>query len=849
MSFTDFKNGLQDVNDYLDARHHISGTTGSQNDVFRTVVQAEYSFTLRELLCGLLSGNGLKLPNVQLCLYSNINSLLNIPGLQNELQDALNQLKGNMEQFMDHTKLDEVLGRLNGVLAEAQNVANLINFCSQPVDPIAIPNMLERAMGSFLGAGQSIVNDIGGIIPDEACACISLDGSFNANVFNGGVLGRIAGNINAITSGSLIQSELDAITNDIKGIGDRITGMINFENNINGSYSLGGSNFATPDSGCNTQIGVLHNSNTGGVAGNARLMSQLKSLYDTLGGYPVQYSLGEGGSVVGTQFNGTDANSANRVLSDDVIEYPNIFHLLLDQELLDIIENADDPQPDVSTQTPVYDYCGAVIGYTTTQQQTSSKKSEGTTPTAPTNNQGQNHPGYQAGGLPTNSSNIAGTGSSGETTIINNFNNTGNTLFVVGSEAAQNSLSANENDIVVRTDILTIFTRKNTSNFNTGTIADFEQSTFTALEFLSNLNNEAGSGIVVKDAGVSRARQVIGGTGQIKVTNGDGAGGDIQIDLEENPRFPGTAAIKIPAGTTAQRPNTEVGEIRNNTDTHVIEGYFGDTSSWRSISTTSTGGVNNASNLGGGSGVFKLVNGSELQFRTLVAQNGIVVTENADTITIDENITSSNIGSGSQIFKQRTSNNFEFRTVISTDNSIVITQNADTVDLSADPNTLKATTQTTDATATAVQFNGSFPEPASTKTWFFSIMALGVSTVGERQAFEVKGVVEGGTPSLVGTNAKVDYQRSTADIGVALWDPMASYVSGDVVEYDLNTYTANAATISGGAAAPDTNTDWTVTYEGWNVNAEVIGGAFRIRVKGSTGKTVNWNLRLTFLEV
>lgn len=849
MSFTDFKNGLQDVNDYLDARHHVSGSTGSENDVFRTVVQAEYSFTLRELLCGLLSGNGLKLPNVQLCLYSNINSLLNIPGLQGELQDALNQLKGGMEQFMDHTKLDEVLGRLNGVLAEAQNVANLINFCSQPVDPIAIPNMLERAMGSFLGAGQSIVNDIGGIIPDQACACISLDGTFNANVFNGGVLGRIASNINAITSGSLIQSELDAITNDIKGIGDRITSMISFENNINGSYSLGGSNFATPDNGCNTQIGVLHNSNTGGVAGNARLMSQLKSLYDRLGAYPVQYSLGEGGSVAGTQFNGTD--TGGRVLSDNIIEYPNIFHLLLDPELLAIIENADDPNPDVNTQTPVYDYCGNVIGYTTNQQQTSSKKSEGTLPTPPSNDQGQNHPGYQAGGLPTNSSNIAGTsGSTGDTTIINNFNNTGNTLFVVSSESAQLALNASENDIIVRTDILTIFTRKNTSNFNTGTLADFEQSTFTALEFISNLNNEAGSGIVVKDAGVSRARQVVGGTGQIKVTNGNGAGGDIQIDLEENPRFPGTAAIKIPAGTTAQRPNTEVGEIRYNTDLHSIEAYFGDTGNWRSISDSSTSGtITTAINLGSGSGVFKLVNGSELQFRSLVAQNGIVITENANDITINENLTSSNVGGGSQVFKQRNANNFQFRSITSTDGSLTVTQNADTIDISADPDTLKTTAQTTDGTAVAVQFNSAFPAPATGKTWFFSIMALGVATSGERQAFEVKGVVEGTTPSLVGTNAKVDYQRSTTDVGVALWDPMASYVSGDIVEYDLNTYTANVANISGGAASPDTNSDWTVTYTGWNVNAEVIGGAFRIRVKGSSGKTVNWNVRLTFLEV
>ena len=65
-----------------------------------------------------------------------------------------------MEKFMDHTKFDNVLGRLNGVLAEAQNVANMINFCRFQI-PIAIPNMLERAMGSFLGAGKAITDSIG----------------------------------------------------------------------------------------------------------------------------------------------------------------------------------------------------------------------------------------------------------------------------------------------------------------------------------------------------------------------------------------------------------------------------------------------------------------------------------------------------------------------------------------------------------------------------------------------------------------------------------------------------------------------------------------------------------------
>ena len=66
VEYTDFKNGLQDANDYLDTRHHLSGTTALGNSNLRAVVQAEYSFTLRELLCGVLGGNGIKLPNIQI---------------------------------------------------------------------------------------------------------------------------------------------------------------------------------------------------------------------------------------------------------------------------------------------------------------------------------------------------------------------------------------------------------------------------------------------------------------------------------------------------------------------------------------------------------------------------------------------------------------------------------------------------------------------------------------------------------------------------------------------------------------------------------------------------------------
>ena len=846
MSFKDFPNGLNDINEYLDARHHISGTNAAGSENLKIVASAEYSFTLRELLCGMLSGNGLKLPNIQLCMHSNINALLNIPGLQGELSDALSDLQSGMESFMDHTKLDEVLGRLNGVLAEAQNVANLINFCATPVDPIAIPNMLERAMGSFLGAGKQLIDNIGSIAPGQTCACISSSGGFNASVFNGGILGTIASNISSINAGSLGQSVIDSIRTDINSVTGSISSLIDFENNISGSYSQGGSQFGTPDSGCNTEMGVLHNPNSGGVAGNARMVSQLKGLYDRLSGYPVQYSLGT--SASGHQY---DSNG-NRILQGEIIEYSNIFQLLLEQSLLDIIAKDDDPTPDINNQIPVYDYCGNIIGYTANHTQKTSGKSDGSSPTTP------NSPGYNAGGLTTDVSNIAGSsGTTGNTTVINNFNNSGNNLFVVNSEAGMLGASTSTDDIVIRTDILTIFTRKDTTTNNTGTVADFQQATSTLFNFLNNLNVESGNGVIVKDSGVSRAREIEGVSGAIKVTNGTGAGGNIKIDLDNNLRLPGTAAIKIPAGTTAQRPNTEVGEIRYNTDTHSIEGYFGDTNSWKQLSTQtgSPGNITTALNLGSGQQVFKQVTGSQLEFRTLTQTGGITLTTSGTEIQISDSITSANVGAGSQVFKQRSTNTFQFRTLTSTDNSVTITQGTDTVDLSGDPDVLTSgSTQTTDGTALAVQFNSAYPEPATSKTWFFEMRAIGVATTGEKQAFKVEGVItdSSGTKSIVGTNSKVDYQRSgTADLAQTPWDPMSSYNANDVVEYDLNTYTAlNAINATGNNLDPaQDTTNWTVTYTGWNVSAEVIANAFRVRVKGQAGKTVNWKVRFTKTEV
>ena len=207
------------------------------------------------------------------------------------------------------------------------------------------------------------------------------------------------------------------------------------------------------------------------------------------------------------------------------------------------------------------------------------------------------------------------------------------------------------------------------------------------------------------------------------------------------------------------------------------------------------------------------------------------------------------------MFSARTGDNFSFKSITSTDGTVTITNDATTINLSNMGGIPSDALQTTDGTATILQFAGTTPEPASNKTFFFEVRTLGVATSGEKQAFKIEGLVTNvaGTLSIIGTNIKIDYQRTgTSDVGVDSWDAIASYSQGDVVEYNLNTYTANNAISGGGGTnnlSPDQDTtNWTLSYSGWNVSAEVIANQFRVRAKGSSGKTVTWSAAISFIE-
>jgi hypothetical protein len=413
---------VRNVNDYLDAQHHIrADVKANVNDFGRLVIQGGIDFTLRELICNLLAGRGLKLPNLQICLSVNIKAILDALGIsglissvQQKLYDALGKLEKAFNDFMTHTGIENVLGRINQVLAEVTQIANMINFCGKPLTPIAIPNVLENAMQSFLGKGKALIDRIGTMIPSQIGGCLNFDGGFNPNLFSDGILHEIITHWDRIITNTFdpigtegpnvfTVNDLERIISDIDSVVVDIRDLINDENNITGTTDLGGSSFDETPRPVNTELGVLHNPDSVGIQGNTRIASSLKSCYERLAGYPV-------------------VDSQGRV-------YDNIFQLILDDDMIELLRNPTNPRPFVGEQQPVFNYCGEIIGYTPVVTQQEQEKSRGEEP------QPIPQPGFKANGLPTGTAatNITGVTvgditlfEPGETVGINGIANTTN---------------------------------------------------------------------------------------------------------------------------------------------------------------------------------------------------------------------------------------------------------------------------------------------------------------------------------------------------------------------------------------------------------------------------------------
>jgi hypothetical protein len=120
------------------------------------------------------------------------------------------------------------------------------------------------------------------------------------------------------------------------------------------------------------------------------------------------------------------------------------------------------------------------------------------------------------------------------------------------------------------------------------TVQDLSEATIVAKNDNGTLVNgvfldDLATGLLVNETGTGNlvSRSIIGTADQIQITNGSGLLGNIQVNIAPNPQLTGTSMLRIPVGTTAQRPGVPfAGDIRYNTNFHALEFWDNNASVW-----------------------------------------------------------------------------------------------------------------------------------------------------------------------------------------------------------------------------------------------------------------------------
>lgn len=291
--------------------------------------------------------------------------------------------------------------------------------------------------------------------------------------------------------------------------------------------------------------------------------------------------------------------------------------------------------------------------------------------------------------------------------------------------------------------------------------------TFSLNGLPASLANLTGTAMLAMVSGSSiNARVLTGTANEIAVTDGNGAGNPT-FRIASNPVIPGSGAMTLPKGTTAERPSGIEGQIRFNTDLDSFEGYIN--SSWEQLPATgavtsfsggttgltpsvpTTGpitlsGILSPANGGTGNnnGTAKLVLAETL---TTLGAFGITLTAvNTTNLTLPPNGT---------VVSDTEAQTLTNKTIDGASNTLTNIDNASLVNSSVTINgttiDLGDTVTITAATPNALTFNSSGAGTASGSTWdgavpyTISYNTIGASPLAGSTSFTTAGTITTGT--------------------------------------------------------------------------------------------------------
>ena len=149
--------------------------------------------------------------------------------------------------------------------------------------------------------------------------------------------------------------------------------------------------------------------------------------------------------------------------------------------------------------------------------------------------------------------------------------------YVIGLTGALANLNALGTGIVAKTSVSTLANRTITAGTVGLSLTNGDGISGNPTVSLTGapltLAQIAGAGMLSISGSVVNPRQLTGTVNQITIADGTGASGDPTFSITDNPILPGTSGVKVPSGTTGQRPAGLNGQVRYNTTTNEFEFY------------------------------------------------------------------------------------------------------------------------------------------------------------------------------------------------------------------------------------------------------------------------------------
>ena len=337
---------------------------------------------LKDIICALLFG-GLDnlLKGNLLCVNLDLEQLLGMPGLTQELQADLLALKNELKAMEQMAGVPNMLGMINGAIAEVQNLLALDGLCKIiPLKAPLIPDVLGQTIDAEYAQANGILNDIGRL--DKPKLCLNGKGGFNTGTYNANsIMARIKAQLNNMAN--IPQYELNVLRNRIQAATVALRASINRQlfPDFRHKHDLTTGKPYTPGSspiilGSNTEhnklIANINSSSSDTV--NLKAWQKITGLpttatvADVLATYPPANTTNLKDTMTTAQtLVSSVKNTASYPVVVNGIKHENIWPGLLGPSVYALAVQALTPQdPLFVQQDPVYDYCGKFIGYTST---------------------------------------------------------------------------------------------------------------------------------------------------------------------------------------------------------------------------------------------------------------------------------------------------------------------------------------------------------------------------------------------------------------------------------------------------------------------------------------------------